>query len=337
MHGVRWSRRPWSGSRWSARIRSVSHGGPHFWRSPKLPSACWARQKRNQSTQLRPLGAAHISQRRGPGSSFSCQWVLLFGCLISYRRVCSLSGSVKIVFMIFMHSLKILALRLTLNEPKSSPVRTTGRMGVARLATCTTTCCAKGWDTMGQRDTKRLQRDQKATIALNCSGRPRRPQTTTQDLEWCGTFQFPSSSSAAVTMISLSDHPSRLSCRSASPSCSKSSQLRAHPKTRWDWFALGLLWGKCPHQTCDKRKGLSLQFPCRLPKQFWIYCQAKPMQHFSMFIDIQPSADHAGCVKSLYLLGWGKSSHYASRERGLALICLHYFRNIFCFVPLSVA
>lgn len=82
--------------------------------------------------------------------------------------------------------MKIVALRLTLNEPKSSPVRTTGRMGVARLATCTTTCCAKGWDTMGQRDTKttkRLQRDQKATIALNCSGRPRRPQTTTQDLE----------------------------------------------------------------------------------------------------------------------------------------------------------
>lgn len=82
------------------------------------------------------------------------------------------------------------------------------------------------------------------------------------------SFQFPSSSSAAATMISLSDHPSRLSCRSASPSCSKSSQLRAHPKTRWNWFALGLLWGKCSHQTCDKRKGLSLQFPCRLPKQF---------------------------------------------------------------------
>ena len=95
-------------------------------------------------------------------------------------------------FYMFLYVfMKIVALRLTLNEPKSSPVRTTGRMGVARLA-CTTTCCAKGWDTMGQRDTKRLQRDQKATIALNCSGRPRRPQTTTQDLEWCGTlFNFP--------------------------------------------------------------------------------------------------------------------------------------------------
>eukprot|EP00435_Cladocopium_sp_Y103_P062578 s819_g24.t1 len=98
------------------------------------------------------------------------------------------------------------------------------------------------------------------------------------------SFQFPSSSSAAATMISLSDHPIRLSDRSASPSCSKSSQLRAHPKTKLNRFALGLLWGKCPHMSAPNMRQVKRSEP------------ASPLQAAQTVLNLLPSPTNAASV-----------------------------------------